>query len=128
MSRYEPLTTHEVTASPLSKQYLQRVRCLPFCEKVKRVKYHARLTKLFATQLKKDKVMIAGVKFTISTDVIVEAIGIPSHGDKWFKNQDLEIQNYKPYLRRHYQQHMKKIFLVGNLLEKYTPLMKIIMK
>ena len=71
--------------------------------------------------------MIAGVNFTQSTDLLAEAMGIPNHGEKWFKNQDLDIQNYKPYLRRHYQQHMKNICPVGHLLEKYTPLMKIIM-
>lgn len=115
-------------SSRLSKNCFQVVGCLPFSQLVEKVKYNATLTKFFATQLKRDKVTIACIYFTISTDILVEATCMPNHGETWFKNQDLALQNYQPYLIRHHQQYMKNIFIVGHLLEKYTPLMKIIMK
>ena len=61
MERYEPLNTHEMISSPLSKQFFQNVGCMRFCEQVQIVKYHVKLTSLFATNLKRDKVIIPGV-------------------------------------------------------------------
>ena len=79
--RHEPLTTLEMMSSPLSKHCFQGVGCFPFCEKVERVKYNATLTKSISTQLKRKKVTISGITFTISNDVVVEATGIPNHGE-----------------------------------------------
>ena len=82
MIRHETLKTLEMIFTPFSKHFFQAVWCFPFCELVEKVKYNATLTKLFSTQLKRDKVTIAGVNFTISIDIVVEATSIPNHGEK----------------------------------------------
>jgi len=58
---------------PLSKQFFENAKCLGFCELVERVKYHDKLTSLFATHLRRDKVIIASFIFTISTEIIAVA-------------------------------------------------------
>lgn len=97
-------------SSQLSKLCFENANCLGFCELVQKVKYHAKLTSLFATHLRRDKVIIVGVTFTISTKIIVEAIEIPNNGEKWFKNQDLDLQNYRPFIKGHYIHIIKKVF------------------
>jgi len=82
VSRYEPLNTHEMMSSSLSKQCFHNVGCLGFCEQVQQVKYHAKLTNLFTTNLRIDKVTVIGVSFTISTEAITAATGIPNSGEK----------------------------------------------
>jgi len=92
------------------------------------VQYHPELTKLFVTNLKKGQVTIAGVTFTISIDIRSPTIGIPNMGEKWFKIQELDAQLYQSYLKAPYKDNIKKIFPFGQLLDKFSPLMKIIMK
>ena len=43
------------------------------------------------------KVIIAGVDFNLSTDLISSTTGIPSHGEKWFKGMYLDLQDYKQF-------------------------------
>jgi len=82
VSRYEPLNTHELISSSLSKQCFQNVGRLGFCEQVQQVKYDAKLTSLFSTNLMRDKVTVVVVSFTISTKAIAVATGIPNTGEK----------------------------------------------
>lgn len=107
---------------------IPNVVCLGFCELVQLVQFDAKLTTLFATNIRDSKVTIAGITFTISIKAIVEATGIPNNSEKWFKNLDLDTQHYRPFFKGDYKEGIKKIFPFGQLLEKYAPLMKIIMK
>ena len=75
MSRYEPLNTHEMMSSRLAKQCFQNVGCMRFCEQIQIVKYHAKLTSLFATNIKGDKVIIAGVSLKISFEQYIQQHG-----------------------------------------------------
>lgn len=43
---------------------------LGFCEQIQQVGYHAKLTSLFSTNLKRGKPTISGIKFIISAEVI----------------------------------------------------------
>lgn len=56
------------------------------------------------------------------------AIGIPNSREIQFKREDLDLQNYKMYLKAQYKATPTYIFPFRHLLERYTPLMKIIMK
>jgi hypothetical protein len=80
VSRYEPTQVREIMASPFTKKSFEDVGCLGFCERIQEVCFNAKLTSLFATNFKKDKTTIAGIEFTISTDSIIVATGIPNHG------------------------------------------------
>ena len=113
VSRFKPLNTQEFMSSSLAKHFFQNVGCLGFCEKIQQVGYHAKLTILFATNLRRDKVTIAGVSFKISTKSITIAIGIPNSGEKWFKNSDLDVQNYKAFIKSHYKDAIEKKFPFG---------------
>ena len=115
-------------ASTFIKKLFEYVGCLGFCERIQEVGCHAKLTSLFATNFKKDKTTIAGVYFIVSTDVIATATGIPNHGEIWFKGMDLDIENYKVFLKPHYKDTPTHIFPFRQLLDRYAPLMKMIMK
>ena len=41
------------------------------------------------------------------TDAIAAAIGIPSVGEKWFKQANLDISYLEPYLKPRYKDHNK---------------------
>ena len=90
--------------------------------------YHAKLTSLFATNLRRDKVTIVGVSFTISIEVIATATLIPKIWEKWFKNSDLDVQNYRAFIKSHYKDAIKNFFPFGQLLNNFSPLMKAIMR
>jgi hypothetical protein len=128
VSRYEPTQVREIMASPFIKKSFEDVGCLGFCERIQEVGCHAKLTSLFATNFKKDKTTIVGIDFTISTDAISIATGIPNHGEIWFKGMDLDIENYKIFLKPHYKNNPTHIFPFRQLLDRYAPLMKMIMK
>lgn len=127
MSRYETSNTQELMSSPLAIKCFQHLGCFEFCELVQKVQYHLELTILFVTNLKKGQVTIVGVTFTMSTDIIEATTWIPKMGEKWFKTQELDAQLYQPYLKAPYKDIIKKIFPFGQLLDRFSPLMKIIM-
>ena len=49
-------------------------------------------------------------------------------GEKWFKQVSLDLSHYHPFLKPRYQADCKTIFPFSHLLERYAPLMKVIMK
>ena len=110
MSRYEPTEIREIMASLFINKLFEDVGCLGFCERIQEVGCHAKLTSLFATNFKKEKKSIAWVDFTISMDSISIAIGIPNHGEIRFKGMDLDIENYKIFLKTHYKDAPTHIF------------------
>ena len=97
--RYEPTHMQEIDASEFIKRSFKQVGCLGFCEKVQEVGYHYELTSLFATNFKRNKTTIAGMDFLVSTEVIALATSIPNQGEIWFKGMDLDIENYKVFLK-----------------------------
>ena len=64
---------------------------------------HPELTKLFIINLHDKKVNLAGVTFELSTDAIANATGIPSVGEKWFKQANLDMSYFEPYLKLRYK-------------------------
>ena len=66
--------------------------------------------------------------FLVSTEVIASATGIPSQGEIWFKGMDLDIQNYIIFLKPQYKEAPSHVFPSRKLLNKYIPLMNMIMK
>ena len=49
-------------------------------------------------------------------------------GEKWFKQTNLEMSYFEPYLKPRYKDHHKSIFPFSYLLDRYAPMMRIIMK
>ena len=64
----------------------------------------------------------------MSTNAIAAAIGIPSVGEKWFKQENLDMSYFEPYLKPRYKDHNKSIFHFSHILDRYAPMMRIIMK
>ena len=126
--RFEPSTLQEVNASPFAKGCFERTRCLRFCEKIMEEGYHLQLKSLFAIRFSMGKAIITCVEFNLSTNVIYLATCIPSHGQKWFKGMDIDLEYYKLFLKPHARQNPEYIFLFRHLLNKYAPLMRLIMK
>ena len=54
---------------------------------------------MFATTLKGEKAIIVGVAFIFLVDAIYYATWIPNHGEYWFKGINLDLEQYKPYLK-----------------------------
>ena len=125
---YEPATIKYLMASPLTVSCFKHVGCFEFCEKVQKSQYHPMLTRLFITNLHDRQVTLAGVTFDMSTNAISTATGIPNVGEKWFKQGNLDLSYYEPYLKPRYKDDKKTIFPFSHLLDQYVPMMKIIMK
>ena len=98
INRFEPITTRELMASPLTISFFNHVGCFEFCERVQQVQNHPELTRLFIINLHKKQVNIAGVTFEMSTNAIAAATGIPSVGERWFKQANLDMSFFEPYL------------------------------
>ena len=114
--------------SSLANFFFLNVGFLGFCEKIQQVRYHAKLTSLFSTNLRRENLIIARVSFTISTKAITTATWIIDSGDKWFKNSYLEVRNYKAFIKSLYKDTIKKIFPFEQLLDTFAPLIKAIMR
>ena len=88
--RLEPTNTRELMASPMAVTCFKHVGCFEFCETIQRVQHHPMLSRLFISNLHDNQVTLAGVTFTLSTNIISTSTGIPNVGEKWFKQEDLE--------------------------------------
>ena len=72
---------------------------------------HPELTRLFIINLHEKQVNLAGVTFELSTNAIDNATGIPSVGEKWFKNENLDMCYFEPIMKPRYKDHKNSFFL-----------------
>ena len=128
INRLEPLNTMELSASPMTITCFQNVGYFHFCERVQQVQIHPMLTRLFILNLHEKQLNLAVVKFELSWDAIAIATEIPRVGEKWFKQANLDISHYEPFLKPIYKDYNKSIFPFSHFLERYAPMMKVIMK
>ena len=98
-----------------------------FCERIMEEGCHLQLNNLFSTSFIMGKAIIAGVEFNALAKVISSAISIPSHGENWFKGMDLDLEHYKQLLKPYAREKPEYLFPFKNLLNKYAPLMMLIM-
>ena len=122
----EPTSTREILASPLIVTCFKHVACYEFCEKIRRVQHHPMLTRIFISRLHDNEVTLAGVTFTLSTAIISTAIRIPNVGEKWFKKGNLKKQDFEFFLKPRHQNQTKMFFPFSHLLDRYAPMMNII--
>ena len=115
-NRYEPITTKELMASPLTVCCFKHVGCFEFCERVQQIQYHPLLTRLFITNIHDGHVTLVGVTFTMPNSAILAATWIPNVGEKWFKQGNLDLSYYEPYLKPRYKDEKKTIFPFSHLL------------
>lgn len=71
---------------------------------------------------------ISSIEFILSMEVISTTIGIPNIGETWLKKRDIDLQSYKMYLKPPYKTTPKHVFPFRYLLDRYAPLMRLIMK
>ena len=83
---------------------------MKFCEKIQEVGYDVPLTSLFAHNFNIDKVVIAGIEFSVSADIISSATCIPYHGETWFKGMELDLDDYKLFLKPNVRDAPKQVF------------------
>jgi hypothetical protein len=69
------------------------------------------LTSLFAHNFNIDKVVIAGIEFNVSVDIISSATCIPDHGETWFKGMELDLDDYKLFLKPNVKMFLSMFFL-----------------
>ena len=60
---------------------------------------HPELTRLLILNLHNKQVNLAGVDFSLTSDTIAHATGIPDVGEKWFKIEKLDMSCYDPFLK-----------------------------
>ena len=68
------------------------------------------------------------MSFTILAEAITIATEIPNSGEKWFNILDICVKNYKSFIKGHYKDAIKKVFPFGQLLDRFSQLMRVIMK
>ena len=68
------------------------------------------------------------MNFTVSTSIIATATGITNMGERWFKSKYLEDRYYEPFIKPMYRNERKRVFPFRYLLNRYAPMMNIIMK
>ena len=104
-------------ASPFTVSCFKHVGCFNFCEGVKQVKNHPELTRLFIINLHEKQVNLARVTFEMFSNAIVVSTGIPSVEERWFKQENLDMSYFEPYLKPRYKDHNKSIFPFSHLLD-----------
>lgn len=109
--RFDPYNRNEITSSPFVMKFLEDVNCLGFCQRVHEVAgYHDHIIGIFSLTLKEDKINIAGIDFIFSVDDISKATCIPKHGENWLKGMNLDLEEYKPYLKSQYKGDRSHVF------------------
>ena len=79
--REEPTYLVELQACPMAVTCFQYMSCFEFCERISRIQHHRELARLFVLHLHDGHVNLAGVDFTLTPEVIVQATGIPNVGE-----------------------------------------------
>jgi len=82
-------------------KYFEDFNCLGFCQRVKEVGYLEHLTGLFALTLKEKNITVARNDIMFLVDAISQAIDMSNNGENRFKGVNLDLEEYKPYLKSH---------------------------
>lgn len=99
-----------------------------FCENIVEVGSLIHLRSIFAQNFNIYKVVIIGIEFNVSVDIISLATSIPNHGDTWFKGMELHLHDYKILLKPNVREIYKQVLPFKHLLNRYARPMKLIMK
>lgn len=76
---------------------LQKAGWLKFIEKFGG--FHKEITKYFARSFDGTKVEIGDIMFVVIESFIIEAIELPIHGERWFKNKEFHSESWKVILK-----------------------------
>lgn len=115
-------------ASPITVTSFKHMGCFEFFEKVERTHHHFELARQFIINLYDNQATLVSITFTISSAIISATTGIPDVGEKWFKQVDLDYCYYDPYHKPSHKNERRRIFPFSYLLDRFVPMMKIIMK
>ena len=100
--REEPTSLAELQACLFAMDFFQRQSCFHYCEMIVQTQHHHELAHLFFLHLHNGHVNLAGVDFTLSSETISEATGIPNIGEEWNKRQQLDRAYYESYIKPGY--------------------------
>ena len=126
--RYEPTSIEDINAHPSVLFNFHEVGCLDFCQRIEEVKSFSPLTHLCALRFKDKHFQLADLDFKISPRYVSKATKIPYHGEKWFKQAHLDLEDYKPFIKPEHRETITDVFPFSYLLDSYAPLMKAIMR
>ena len=126
--RYEPISTQEVNAHPSILFNFHEVGCLDFCQRVQEVKNISPLTHLCALRFQSKHFQVANLDFKFSPRSVSKATKIRYHGEKWFKQTHLDLDDYKLFIKPEHRDTCTAIFPFSYLLARYAPLMKVIVE
>lgn len=118
----------ELLAFPLATTCFRCQSFFEFCEMAERVKYHHELARQFVINMENNVVHLAGINFTLSPAIIVEATRMPDVGEKWNKRRNVRKQHYEPYIKAKYHGKLSRVFTFKFLEDRHVPLMKLIIK
>ena len=86
--RLEPNNTDWIMKFPRSAKLMKKAIWCKFCEKLQG--YHSQVTMLFIKNYRDEKVQLESLTVRVNKNSIAEAIDVPAHGEKWFKQQDFQ--------------------------------------
>ena len=81
--RLEPNNTEWIMKFSRSTKLMKKARWFTFCEKLQG--YHSQVTMSFIKNYKDEKVQLESLIVRVNEDSISEAIDVPAHGERWFK-------------------------------------------
>ena len=80
--RLEPDNTQWIMQYPRSAELMRNAGWFSFCEKLQG--YHTQVTRVFIKNYKEGMVQLKSLKTMVNEESIVEAIGVPAQGERWF--------------------------------------------
>lgn len=86
-----------------------------FCGRIIEEGYHLQFTILFSTRFNMGKVTIVGMEISLSVDQISSSTCISCHGEQWFKDMELDIENYKQFLNPYAREEPYYLFTFRHL-------------
>jgi len=95
--RSKPVGAKYMEGYPQLKEMLQKVGWLKLIDKFDG--FHKEITKSFARYFDGTEVEIRDIKFEVTESFITEAIELPRHGERWFKNKEFHSKSWKVILK-----------------------------
>lgn len=126
--REEPTSLTYLQACPLGVTCFHYHSCYQFCERISQIQNHRELVRLFVLHLHNGHVNLAGVDFTLSTEIVAQATGIPNVGEEWNKRQLLDKFHFDPYIKPVFMRQITPVFPFRFLKDEYAPLMRFIIR
>jgi hypothetical protein len=95
--RIEPFGMHLFDATPMVREFFQRVGFLSFCQNMQRG--HPEVARQFALHFDGIKTKVGNLEFQVSEASMVGATELPNTSERWFKSMILNASFSKDFLK-----------------------------